>query len=86
MEKKPGPAPEKKQRALKKNPNIKREMRPDLEQAVVKKLENLGVKSVSLPLFKKSTTCDHECDALGRYLTQRAAVSTSSSLLRTSVA
>lgn len=50
MEKKPGPAPEKKQRALKKNPNIKREMRPDLEQAVVKKLENLGVKSVSLPL------------------------------------
>ncbi|XP_077958068.1 cilium assembly protein DZIP1 isoform X5 [Gasterosteus aculeatus] len=45
VEKKPGPAPEKKQRALKKNPNIKREMRPDLEQAVVKKLENLGVKS-----------------------------------------
>lgn len=45
----PEPAPEKKPRAtasaLKRNPNIKREMRPDLEQAVVEKLENLGVKS-----------------------------------------
>ncbi|KAM8903330.1 cilium assembly protein DZIP1 isoform 1-T2 [Spinachia spinachia] len=45
VEKRPGTALEKKQRALKKNPNIKKEMRPDLEQAVVKKLENLGVKS-----------------------------------------
>ncbi|TNN61514.1 Zinc finger protein Dzip1 [Liparis tanakae] len=45
----PEPAPEKKPRAtagaLKRNPNIKREMRPDLEQAVVEKLESLGVKS-----------------------------------------
>ncbi|XP_068575624.1 cilium assembly protein DZIP1 isoform X1 [Cebidichthys violaceus] len=49
VEKRPEPAPEKKPRvtasALKRNPNIKKEMRPDLEQAVIEKLENLGVKS-----------------------------------------
>ncbi|XP_034408371.1 zinc finger protein Dzip1 [Cyclopterus lumpus] len=48
-ERRPEPAPEKKPKvttsALKRNPNIKKEMRPDLEQAVVEKLENLGVKS-----------------------------------------
>ncbi|CAN9498137.1 unnamed protein product [Ophioblennius macclurei] len=59
VEKKPEPAPEKMQRpssrsrsssssssrhALKTNPNIKREMRPELEQAVTKKLESLGVR------------------------------------------
>lgn len=51
MEKKPEPVPEKKQRvttsALKRNASIKKDMRPDLEQAVIKKLEHLGVKSVS---------------------------------------
>lgn len=51
VEKKPEPVPEKKQRvstsALKRNPSIKKEMRPDLEEAVIKKLENLGVKPVS---------------------------------------
>lgn len=51
MEKKPEPLPEKKQRvnisALKRNPNLKKEMRPELEQAVMEKLENLGVKPVS---------------------------------------
>ena len=51
MEKRPEPAPEKRQRAttsaLKRNPNIKKEMRPDLEQAVIEKLENLGLKPVS---------------------------------------
>ncbi|XP_040888053.1 zinc finger protein Dzip1 isoform X3 [Toxotes jaculatrix] len=48
VERKPEPVPEKKQRvsasALKRNPNIKREMRPELEQAVTKRLENLGIK------------------------------------------
>ncbi|XP_070786515.1 cilium assembly protein DZIP1 [Enoplosus armatus] len=48
VEKKPEPVPERKQRAtnsaLKRNTNIKRDMRPELEQAVIKKLENLGVK------------------------------------------
>ncbi|XP_063733846.1 cilium assembly protein DZIP1 isoform X2 [Eleginops maclovinus] len=48
VEKKSEPVPEKKQRvtisALKRNPNIKKEMRPELEQAVMEKLENLGVK------------------------------------------
>ncbi|XP_034072900.1 LOW QUALITY PROTEIN: zinc finger protein Dzip1-like [Gymnodraco acuticeps] len=48
VEKKPEPLPEKKQRvnisALKRNPNLKKEMRPELEQAVMEKLENLGVK------------------------------------------
>ncbi len=51
MEKKPEPVPEKKQRvttsALKRNTSIKKDMRPDLELAVIKKLEHLGVKSVS---------------------------------------
>ncbi|KAL6115502.1 dzip1 [Pungitius sinensis] len=45
VEKRSGPTLEKKQRALKKDPNIKKEIRADLEQAVIKKLENLGVKS-----------------------------------------
>ncbi|KAK1876530.1 Zinc finger protein Dzip1, partial [Dissostichus eleginoides] len=48
VEKKSEPLPEKKQRvnisALKRNPNLKKEMRPELEQAVMEKLENLGVK------------------------------------------
>ncbi|XP_047432413.1 cilium assembly protein DZIP1 isoform X2 [Mugil cephalus] len=48
VEKKPEPTPERKQRAtanaLKRNPNIKKDMRPELEQAVIKKLENLGIK------------------------------------------
>ncbi|XP_070712062.1 cilium assembly protein DZIP1 [Pempheris klunzingeri] len=48
VEKKPEPVPEKRQRvttsALKRNPSIKKEMRPDLEEALIKKLENLGVK------------------------------------------
>lgn len=50
VEKKPEPAPvsEKKQRtainAMKRNPNIKREMRPELEKSVIKKLESLGIK------------------------------------------
>ncbi|XP_041822058.1 zinc finger protein Dzip1 isoform X2 [Chelmon rostratus] len=48
MEKKPDPAPEKKQRVtsstLKRNTSIKKDMRPDVEQAVIIKLENLGVK------------------------------------------
>ncbi|KAM9836259.1 cilium assembly protein DZIP1 [Aulostomus maculatus] len=47
MEKKPEPVPEKKQRvvasALRRSPN-KKEIRRDLEQAVMKKLVNLGVK------------------------------------------
>ncbi|XP_044044183.1 zinc finger protein Dzip1 isoform X3 [Siniperca chuatsi] len=47
VEKKPEPVPEKKQRATSsalKNTNIKKNMRPELEQAVIKKLEYLGVK------------------------------------------
>lgn len=63
MEKKPEPVPEKKQRlstsTLKKNPNIMREMRPELEQAVVTKLENLGVKPVSSHCYKyESVSCN----------------------------
>ncbi|XP_018527123.1 cilium assembly protein DZIP1 isoform X1 [Lates calcarifer] len=60
VEKKPEPVPEKKQRAttsaLKRNPNIKREMRPELEQAVIKKLENLGVKADQSGLKNKELT------------------------------
>ncbi|KAK9524089.1 hypothetical protein VZT92_017956 [Zoarces viviparus] len=48
-ERRPGPAPEKKPVVtagpLKRNPNIKKEIRLNLEQAVIKKLEKLGVKS-----------------------------------------
>ncbi|XP_069577165.1 cilium assembly protein DZIP1 isoform X1 [Brachyistius frenatus] len=47
-EKKPEAATERKRRgtgALKRNPDIKKEMRPELERAVVEKLENLGIKS-----------------------------------------
>ncbi|XP_069376950.1 cilium assembly protein DZIP1 isoform X2 [Paralichthys olivaceus] len=50
VERKPEPAPQKKPsqsakaNALKRNPSVKKEMRPELEQAVAKKLENLGVK------------------------------------------
>ncbi|XP_067439632.1 cilium assembly protein DZIP1 isoform X1 [Thunnus thynnus] len=44
VEKKPEPVPEKKQKVLRKHPNIKKEMRLHLEQAVMEKLENLGVK------------------------------------------
>lgn len=49
-EKKPEPVPEKKQKATtaapRRNPN-KKEIRRDLEQGVMKRLENLGVKPVS---------------------------------------
>lgn len=48
-ERKPEPAPEKKQRAtLKRNTSIKKEMRPDMEQSLIRKLEKLGVKPVSV--------------------------------------
>lgn len=50
MEKKPKTPPEKKQRAtssLRRNANIKRDMRPDIERAVAMKMESLGVKAVS---------------------------------------
>lgn len=45
---KPAPAAAKRtpSSALKRNPNMKREMRPELELSVVKKLESLGVRSV----------------------------------------
>ncbi|XP_022065083.2 cilium assembly protein DZIP1 isoform X2 [Acanthochromis polyacanthus] len=60
VEKKPEPAPEKKQRvnssALKRNPNIKKEMRPELEQAVLKKLEKLGIKPDQKGLKNKELT------------------------------
>ncbi|XP_026157950.1 cilium assembly protein DZIP1 isoform X2 [Mastacembelus armatus] len=49
VEKKPEPVQERRYRVssstLKRNPNIKKEMRAELEQAVIAKLENLGVKS-----------------------------------------
>ncbi|XP_060888515.1 cilium assembly protein DZIP1 isoform X4 [Labrus mixtus] len=48
VERKPDPVPEKKQRApssvLKRNNSIKKDMRPDMEEAVIKRLEGLGVK------------------------------------------
>lgn len=51
VEKKPEPAPERKTRVtssvLRRNNSIKKDMRPDIEQAVMMKLENLGVKPVS---------------------------------------
>ncbi|XP_053170451.1 cilium assembly protein DZIP1 [Scomber japonicus] len=56
MEKKPDPAPEKKQKALKRNPNIKKETRLQLEQAVMDKLENLGVKPDQSGLKNKELT------------------------------
>ncbi|KAK2856767.1 hypothetical protein Q5P01_005502 [Channa striata] len=60
VEKKLKPAPEKKQRlitsTLKRNPNIKREMRLVLEQAVLTKLENLGVKPDQSGLKNKELT------------------------------
>ncbi|XP_067349716.1 cilium assembly protein DZIP1 isoform X3 [Channa argus] len=60
VEKKLEPAPEKKQRPtisiLKRNPNIKREMRLELEQALFTKLENLGVKPDQSGLKKKELT------------------------------
>ncbi|XP_026219951.1 zinc finger protein Dzip1 isoform X2 [Anabas testudineus] len=60
VEKKPEPVPEKKQRispsTLKRNPNIMREMRPELEQAVITKLENLGVKPDQSGLKNKVLT------------------------------
>ncbi|XP_073318497.1 cilium assembly protein DZIP1 [Pagrus major] len=44
-ERKPEPAPEKKQRAtVKRNTSIKKDMRPDMEQSLIRKLEKLGVK------------------------------------------
>ncbi|XP_049919509.1 cilium assembly protein DZIP1 isoform X2 [Epinephelus moara] len=60
VEKKPEPVPEKKQKvsssALKKNPSIKKEMRPDLEQALIEKLENLGIKPDQSGLKDKELT------------------------------
>lgn len=50
VEKKPAPLPEKKapvmSGTLKRKLSIKKDMRPELEQAVAKALEDLGVKSV----------------------------------------
>ncbi|XP_051283709.1 cilium assembly protein DZIP1 isoform X4 [Dicentrarchus labrax] len=60
VEKKPEPVPEKKQRAtssaLKRNTSIKKDMRPDIEQAVLMKLENLGVKPDQTGLKNKELT------------------------------
>ncbi|XP_028989115.1 cilium assembly protein DZIP1 isoform X2 [Betta splendens] len=60
VEKKPGPVPEKKQRvsigALKSNPSIIREMRPELEQAAIARLEDLGVKPDQSGLKNKELT------------------------------
>ncbi|XP_023285632.1 zinc finger protein Dzip1-like isoform X1 [Seriola lalandi dorsalis] len=59
VEKKPEPAAEKQRvttSALKRNPNIKKEMRPELELAVIKKLENLGIKSDQSGLKNKELT------------------------------
>lgn len=59
-EKKPEPTPEKKPKvntsAVKRNSNIKREMRPELEQTLIKKLENLGVKPDQSGLKNKELT------------------------------
>ncbi|KAM6893944.1 cilium assembly protein DZIP1 [Xenentodon cancila] len=60
VEKKQEPSPEKKQRAaagaLKRNANIKKEMRPELEQSVIRKLESLGVKLDQNGLKNKELT------------------------------
>ncbi|XP_005744291.1 cilium assembly protein DZIP1 isoform X2 [Pundamilia nyererei] len=60
VEKKPEPAPEKKPRVntsvLKRNSNIKREIQAELEQALIKKLENLGVKPDQSGLKNKELT------------------------------
>ncbi|XP_055083325.1 cilium assembly protein DZIP1 isoform X2 [Periophthalmus magnuspinnatus] len=49
VEKRPEPAPEKKQRttinALRRNPDLRREMRPELETSVMRKLQSYGVKA-----------------------------------------
>ncbi|KAI3365804.1 hypothetical protein L3Q82_000803 [Scortum barcoo] len=49
VEKKPEPVPEKKQRvninALKRNASFMKDMRPELEEAVIRRMEQLGVKS-----------------------------------------
>ncbi|XP_029370134.1 cilium assembly protein DZIP1 isoform X2 [Echeneis naucrates] len=49
VEKKAEPQPEKKQKAtigaLKRNPNIKKEMQKELEQSLIQRLDRLGVKS-----------------------------------------
>ncbi|XP_036946582.1 zinc finger protein Dzip1 isoform X2 [Acanthopagrus latus] len=56
-ERKPEPAPEKKQRAtLKRNTSIKKEMRPDMEQSLIRKLEKLGVKPDQSGLKNKELT------------------------------
>lgn len=59
VEKTPEPAPEKKPRVntsvLKRNSNIKREIQAELEKALIKKLENLGVKPVCC-IFLMSNT------------------------------
>lgn len=41
---------------LRKNPNIKRELRPALEQALLEKLESLGVKPVCNCTFMSTNT------------------------------
>ncbi|KAG7236552.1 hypothetical protein INR49_000815 [Caranx melampygus] len=60
VEKKPEPVPEKKQRtttnAVKTNPDIKREIRQELEQAVTQKLETLGIKPGQSGLKSKELT------------------------------
>nr|XP_046238017.1 zinc finger protein Dzip1 isoform X2 [Scatophagus argus] len=60
VEKKPEPAPEKKQRVtsstLKRNTSIKKDMRPDIEQSVIMRLENLGIKPDQSGLKDKELT------------------------------
>ncbi|XP_061571890.1 cilium assembly protein DZIP1 [Cololabis saira] len=60
VEKKQEPTPERKQRAaagaLKRNASIKKEMRPELEQSVTRKLESLGVKPDQRGLKNKELT------------------------------
>ncbi|XP_027147580.1 cilium assembly protein DZIP1 isoform X2 [Larimichthys crocea] len=60
VEKKPEPAPERKTRVtssvLRRNNSIKKDMRPDIEQAVMMKLENLGVKPDQSGLKNKEFT------------------------------
>ncbi|XP_030266030.1 cilium assembly protein DZIP1 isoform X2 [Sparus aurata] len=56
-ERKPEPAPEKKQRAtVKRNTSIKKDMRPDMEQSLIRKLEKFGVKPDQSGLKSKELT------------------------------
>ncbi|KAM3585722.1 uncharacterized protein V6R79_025466 [Siganus canaliculatus] len=60
VEKKPEPAPERKHRVSsnmpKRNASMKKDMRPDIEQAVILRLENLGVKAGQSVLKNKELT------------------------------